>query len=333
MNVSPKQHSVVFLALPGVNMIDLGGPIQALSSCNELGLGDTIYDLTTASEFGGLLRSSSGLEVQTRALCELDPARIDSVIVPGGSLPGAPPESRAISNWLAKHHGSFSRVCSVCTGAFILASAGLLSGRRVATHWKWTRDLRTLYPDALVELEPIYIEDGPIWTSAGVSAGIDMTLALIARDQGKHVAMAVARSLVVYMTRSGGQAQFSIPLEAQSSADTVFGELNSWILENLSERLDTVDLAARAGMSERTFRRRYREVTGRSPMQAVDTFRLEAASQALVSGSRSIKQIARQVGCESESNLLRLFRRHYGLTPSEFRARFTPENTSTHSSG
>ena len=115
MNFCPKQHNVVFLALPGVNMIDLGGPIQAFSSCNELGLGGTTYELITASENGGLLRSSSGLEVQTRALSDLDPERIDSVIVPGGARPGAPPESRAISSWLAKHHGSFSRVCSVRT--------------------------------------------------------------------------------------------------------------------------------------------------------------------------------------------------------------------------
>ncbi|RWR48272.1 helix-turn-helix domain-containing protein [Sinirhodobacter ferrireducens] len=275
-----------------------------------------------------LLTQSHSAEEQARALSDLDPARIDSVIVPGGARPGAPPESRAISSWLAKHHGSFSQVCSVCTGAFILASAGLLSGRRVTTHWNWTNELRRRCPEALVGLDPIYIEDGPIWTPAGVSAGIDMTLALIARDQGRHVAMAVARSLVVYMTRSGGQAQFSAPLEAQGGADTVFGELNGWILENLSERLDLEGLAARAGMSERTFRRRYREITGRSPMQAVDLFRVEAASQALVSGSRSIKQIARQVGCASESNLLHLFRRHYGVTPSEFRARFTPKNTS-----
>ncbi len=305
-------------------MIDLGGPMQAFASCNAE-TRERRYDIVTASAAGGAVGSAPGLEIPTVGIGTLDPDSIGTLIVPGGGRLGQPPDDRRSVAWLAANGGRLRRLCSVCTGAFLLGDAGLLSGRRATTHWRWTTDLQRRCPDARIELDPIYIEDRGVWTSAGVSSGIDLALALIARDQGRSVAMAVARTLVVYMTRSGGQAQFSVPLRAQA-ADGVFGQLDGWILENLTAPLDVPTLAARMGMSERTFRRRYREATGRSPGQAVETFRLEAASQALSSGGLSIKQIARMVGCETEGNLLRLFRRHYGITPSEFRKRFAEDD-------
>lgn len=306
-------------------MIDLGGPMQVLSSSNDLDRGDTSYQLFTASASGGDVQTAPGLMLPTVSVAALDPCRIDTLIVPGGSAGSRPPRDPALSQWIGAHAQGIRRICSVCTGAFLLGPAGLLSGRRVTTHWRWTSELQRRFPDAHVEVDPIYINDGKLWTSAGVSAGIDLALALVARDRGKAAAMAVARNLVVYMTRSGGQAQFSVPLEAQSAPESSFADLDGWIMENLAASLNLESLAARVGMSERTFRRKYRAATGRTPMQTVEALRLEVASQALVSGSRSIKQIARMVGCESESNLLRLFRRHYGIAPQEFRQRFSEQ--------
>ncbi|MXN18560.1 helix-turn-helix domain-containing protein [Pseudooceanicola sp. GBMRC 2024] len=308
-------------------MIDLGGPMQAFASCNAEA-GQELYRLVTASARGGPLRTGPGLMVETVAADTLDPAAIGTLIVPGGSTTGRPPQDRPLSAWLAAHGPRVGRLCSVCTGAFLLGAAGLLSGRRAVTHWRWSGELQRRCPEARIELDPIFIEDHGLWTSAGVSSGIDLALALITRDHGRAMAMAVARTLVVYVTRDGGQAQFSVPLEAQSRADDSFAALDSWIMAHLGARLDLETLAARAGMSERTFRRRYRAATGRSPAQAVEAFRLEAAAQALASGPLSLKDIARQVGCDGESALLRLFRRHYGVTPSEYRRRFA-QTTST----
>lgn len=317
-----RPHLVVFLISEGVNMIDIGGPMQAFASCN-VEAREPRYEIVTASAAGGPVSSAPGLALPTVCIDTIDPDAIDTLIVPGGSRSGRPPDDGRSVAWLTANGGRAKRLCSVCTGAFLLGAAGFLSGRRATTHWRWTAELQRCCPDARIELDPIYVEDRGVWTSAGVSSGIDLALALISRDQGRALAMAVARSLVVYMTRSGGQAQFSVPLEAQAAADGAFAELDAWILANLASPLDVPALATRIGMSERNFRRRYREATGRSPGQAVEVFRLEAASQALSSGSRSIKQIARMVGCETEGNLLRLFRRHYGITPSEFRKRFS----------
>lgn len=299
--------------------------MQVFSTANDLARNGPLYEVVTASAHGGDVRAAPGLRLLTAPVDVLEPERIDTLVVPGGSDGGQPPEDRVLSHWIATHAAKIGRICSVCTGAFLLGPAGLLSGRRVATHWRWTSELQRRYPESQVELDPIFIEDGCVWTSAGVSAGIDLALALVAHDQGRATAMAVARNLVVYMTRSGGQAQFSVPLEAQSAHESTFAELHNWILENLASPLDLARLADQVGMSERTFRRKYREATGRTPMQTVEALRLEAASQALSSGSRSIKQIARMVGCQSESNLLRLFRRHYGVSPSEFQDRFSQQ--------
>lgn len=322
-------HVVAFLISPGVNMIDLGGPMQAFSTCNTLAKRGTLYEIITASAQGGAVQTAPGLMLPTTAIAQIDPSNIDTLVVPGGSNGGQPPENNELAHWISANSARIGRICSVCTGAFLLGQAGILSGRRVATHWRWAEELQRRYPEAHVELDPIYIEDKNVWTSAGVSAGIDLALALIARDQGRATAMAVARNLVVYITRSGGQAQFSVPLEAQSASGNTFADLEDWILNHLTMRLDIATLANRVGMSERSFRRKYHEATGRTPMRAVEAFRLEAASQSLISTMQSVKQIARAVGCETENNLLRLFRRHYGITPVEFRQRFSkqPENS------
>ena len=211
------------------------------------------------------------------------------------------------------------RPASVCTGAFLLAAAGLLDGRRAATHWAECERLARRHPRVRVESDPIFVEDEGVWTSAGVTAGIDLALALMERDVGRATALAVARRLVVFLKRPGGQAQFSAALALQASGS--FEELHAWMREHPSADLRVPALAARAGLSERTFARRYAAETGLTPARAVERVRVEAARAAL-GGPASLKVVARGCGFGSEETMRRGFLRVIGVGPSEYRRRF-----------
>ena len=213
------------------------------------------------------------------------------------------------------------RTTSVCTGAFVLGAAGLLDGRRATTHWTRCADLATRFPAVRVEPDPIYINDGPIWTSAGVTAGIDMTLALLEADLGRAVAATIARHLVVFAKRPGGQAQFSAGL-ALAGADDTFDRLHDWMKQNLRGRLTVPELAEQAGMSERSFLRHYRQVTGITPARAVERVRVEAARQALGETNLTLKRIARDCGFGSEETMRRGFLRILAVPPHAYRERF-----------
>ena len=214
-------------------------------------------------------------------------------------------------------------MASVCTGAFLLAASGLLDGCRVATHWTRCEELARKFPALTVESNPIFIQQGAVWTSAGVTAGIDLCLALVEEDLGRAVALEVARHLVVFLKRPGGQSQFSVTLSLQKG-DSRFAELHAWIAEHLTLDLTLATLAAQAGMSERSFVRHYRAETGQTPARAVELIRVETARRQLADSSASIKRIAVQCGFGCEETLRRSFLRVLSVTPQAYRERFSP---------
>jgi len=213
------------------------------------------------------------------------------------------------------------RVASVCTGAFLLAASHVLDGRRAATHWSVCADLARRFPAVHVESDPIFVNDGPVWTSAGVTAGIDLALALVEQDLGRTAALAVARYPVVFLKRPGGQAQFSATLSLQS-ADDKFGALHHWINAHLSDDISLPVLARQAGMSERSFSRHYQEATGLTPARAIERLRVEEARRLLSESGLPVKRISRRCGFGSEETMRRSFLRVLAATPQDYRARF-----------
>jgi transcriptional regulator GlxA family with amidase domain len=326
------------LAYEGANLIDLGGPMQAFEAANRMLRGTEVepedaaaqarevgaapYELLIASETGGPVVTGPGIAVVTRALAELD-MRIDTLIAPGGSPNGAPIMPPALVAFVAERAPGLRRLCSVCTGAFILAEAGVLDGLKVTTHWKWAKRLAAAYPTVTVDADPIFIRAGAIWTSAGVTAGMDLALALIEEDVGHRIAVEVARGLVMFMKRPGGQSQYSVPLSLQSGDDALFAELHGWMAANLDEDLRVERLAERVSMSPRNFARLYARRIGETPARAVEMMRLEAARRALEETDLPMKRIAAELGYGDEQNLRRVFQRRFGIGPAGYRDRFS----------
>lgn len=321
----PKTRRVVLLSHDQMNLLDLAGPLQALSTASKRfsGGGAALYETIVVSVDGGLVSTSAGLPIMTLPLSALDGIPIDTLIAPGGSKDNEMHAPPALVAWIAERAPSVRRLCSVCTGAFLLAATGRLDGRRVATHWDWAARLEKLHPAVRVDADSIYIQDGPIWTSAGVSAGIDLTLALIEEDHGHRVAIETARQLVMFIKRSGGQSQFSVPLAAQSDATGKFADLHAWIAANLATDLSVERLADQAGMAPRTFARAYVETHGRTPAKTVEAMRMEAASRALEETDLPLKSIAARAGYRNEQSLRRAFQRQLGISPIEYRERFS----------
>jgi transcriptional regulator GlxA family with amidase domain len=304
---------IVFPLYDGVNFLDVSGPLEAFwLAANDSDEPVPRYRLSTVSLTGGQVRTSSGLMIDTQRCDELGP--VDTVIVPGGGSPQSPKAPEDMVRWISEIAPQVRRLCSVCTGAFLLAAAGELDERRATTHWAAADLLRKRAPKVLVEDDRIYVDDGKIWTCAGVTAGIDLALALIEADYGYETAMDVARYLVVYMRRPGSQSQFSRPFSLQV-ADDSFAALHAWIRENLAQPLTVEQMAEVAGMSLRTFSRRYRDRTGRTPARAIAALRIEAAQNAIERGTSSLKRIARDYGFGDERNLRRAMQRESILWP------------------
>lgn len=325
----PGPLCVVLLAYDGMNLLDLAGPLQALATANrsaESGA-PARYDTIVASAQGGPIVTGSGLPVVTVAVSALANVAIDTLIAPGGCAGEEFEVTPALRDFIAARAGSVRRLCSVCTGAFLLAAAGQLDGRRVATHWAWLDKLKRRHPELEVDPDSIFIQDGNLWTSAGVSSGIDLALALIEQDYGSRVAIDAARHLVVFMKRAGGQSQFSVPLAAQTR-DHAFVELHAWMAANLGADLSVPQLAERANMAPRTFARIYAAKVGRTPAKTVELMRLEAACRALEETGLPLKSIALHVGYGDEQQLRRAFQRQFGTNPGTHRSRF-----STHLAG
>lgn len=324
---------VYLLAYPDVQLLDICGPLQVLASANlraqEQGLGTPYVMSVVAASAAGVM-SSAGLGLQTVPLPAPDQP-CDTLLVAGGRGVEAAMEDKTLQQWLLDHARQARRVASVCSGAFLLAATGLLDGRRVVTHWNSCQRLARCYPALRVEADPIFINDGRFWTSAGVTASIDLTLALVEADLGHALALAVARDLVVFLKRPGGQAQFSTVLSLQSSLQSRaqqnadrFSELHAWILENLTLDLSVSTLAAQAGMSERSFVRHYHAQTGNTPARAVEHLRVEAARRLLSDSSMPLKRVAARCGFGSEETLRRSFLRTLAVTPQAYRERFNP---------
>lgn len=316
---------IVLLAYEDMNLLDLSGPLQAFASAarRHSAGGPPLYELTVASAAGGLVASSAGLACMTVPIGSLEGSKIDTLLVAGGCAGEtyiAPP---VLVDWIRRRAPSVRRLASVCTGAFMLAATGLLDGRRVTTHWEWAERLRKLHPQVQVDQDKIYIRDGQVWSSAGVSAGIDLALALINDDYGHRIAIETARQMVVFMKRAGGQSQFSAPLAAQARGNGRFSDLHAWIAMNLQHDLRVERLAEQAKMSPRTFARSYASEVGCTPARAVETMRIEAARRALEETTLPLKAIAGNTGHGTEQNLRRAFQRLLGVSPGEYRQRFS----------
>jgi transcriptional regulator GlxA family with amidase domain len=325
MSPPNRPRRIVLLAYQDMNLLDLSGPMQAFASAarRHSAGGPPLYELIVASAEGGLVASSAGLACVTVPIASLDGSEIDTVLIAGGCAGDtyfAPP---ALVDWIRQRAPAVRRLASVCTGAFMLAATGLLDGRRVATHWEWAERLRKLHPQVLVDEDKIYIRDGYVWSSAGVSAGIDLALALINDDYGHRVAIETARQMVVFMKRSGGQSQFSAPLQAQARENGKFSDLHAWIAMNLHGDLRVERLAEQVNMSPRTFARHYASEVGCTPARTVETMRMEAARRALEETMLPLKAIADNTGHGTEQSLRRSFQRLLGVSPADYRQRFS----------
>lgn len=319
----PAVRVVEMLAFPLVQLLDVTGPFQVFASANDLVRqegGRPPYELRVVARGGAQVTASAGLKLSTAPLL-LTGAAVDTLIVAGGQGVDAAAADPAIIGWVMARAKRARRLASVCTGAFLLAAAGLLDGRRAATHWSYCAELARRFPNVRVESDPIFVRDGPVWSSAGVTAGIDLALALVEEDLGSALALAVARYLVVFMKRPGGQAQFSTALSLQA-ADDEFGALHEWIKNHLADDLPLPVLADRARMSERSFSRHYAEATGLTPARAIERLRVEAARRLLSSSALPVKRISQRCGFGSEETMRRSFQRLLAVTPQDYRARF-----------
>ena len=323
---APRRPLVLFVAFPGMCMLDMAGP-QTVFWCADRMMrqrGRPGYARHTVSVEGGTVPTLEGVPMLTESLPAFRPEDVDTIVVPGAPhIEQVLEHAQPLVDWLRAAAATVRRTTSVCSGAFVLAQAGLLDGKRAATHWALCDRLKERHPAVEIDREAIFVRQDGIWTSAGVTAGIDLALALVEADCGRDVALEVARELVVFVKRPGGHAQFSALLESQLRDGDKFEALHLWIADNLGSAGLTVDeLARRALMSPRNFSRVYRETTGRTPAKAVELFRLEAARRMLEDSSRNIDQIARECGFGDEGRLRQCFQRNLSESPSAYRERF-----------
>ena len=279
------------------------------------------YRTRVVSSTGGQVLASSGLSFGTTALRDVTEP-VDTLVVAGGRDMDEACADGELLGHVRRLAGSARRITSVCSGAFVLAAGGLLDGRRATTHWAECQQLATEYPQVSVEDDAIYVRDGDVWTSAGVTAGIDLALAMVADDHGARAAAAVARQLVVYLRRSGGQAQFSTMLAAQAAESEPVRELLTWLPDHLTDDLSVPALARRVHLSERQFSRVFKAEVGVTPSEQVERLRMEAACRLLETTSHAIDHIARACGFGAPETMNRAFRRRLDTTPGDHRRHF-----------
>ena len=320
-----RTRRVAMLAYPMAQVLDITGPLEVFARTSRwlgdhTGLRVPAYSVELVANRRGPLATSGGLQlVATRTYREL--GRVDTLLVAGGIGYEAALADAELLAWLRARARLVRRVGSICTGALVLAGAGLLDGRSATTHWGYCDRLARSAPRTRVEPDALYVQSGRVYTSAGVTAGMDMALAMVEQDWGKATALAVARELVMFVKRPGGQSQFSHFLEAQQRDDR-FGDLELWILEHLDADLSVEKLARRCNMSERHFARQFTARIGRPPAHHVARLRIDAARRRIEEGASRLKDVARQCGFGDEQGLRRAFRRSLGVTPQEYRQRF-----------
>lgn len=324
------QKHIVIVGFDGITSLDLSGPLEAFSSAtlsDSKGGPQPCYQVTIASIGAKTFQSVSGLRMT--ASCSLRSLRhLDTLIVPGGRGMRTSSSAATLAKWISSRAGSIRRIASVCTGIYGVAPTGLLNGRRVTTHWKYAADLAQRFPTLKVDADALYIRDDKFYTSAGVTAGIDLSLALIEADFGPQVALRVARELVVYMKRPGGQDQFSQPLKFQVASTSRFADLAVWILRNLDRNLSVDVLAERVNLCPRQFSRRFRAEFKDSPAAFVQRLRLDEARKRLSSSGCSVESVANSLGFNDPDGFRRAFVQHYGVAPHQYRSRFRTDSRS-----
>ncbi|EIM73598.1 AraC family transcriptional regulator [Nitratireductor aquibiodomus RA22] len=311
-------HRVGILLFPNYQLLDAAGPMAVFESV----VGDPTrsgYLVELLSAEGGGVTSSGGATLQTRSFS--DAGAFDTVLVCGGVGAVTEEIDEQTVRFLVRHFESGQRTGSVCTGAFLLAQAGCLRGKRVTTHWRYAGALAQRYPDVTVDADRIWVCDQSIWTSAGVSAGMDLAMAIVAEDHGASVARQIAQELVIYYRRPGGQSQFSALLE-KGEASGRFSDLLAWIRENIDARHSVESLAARAAMSPRHFSRTFLKETGVTPARAVEQIRLQIAREWVERGTHSLSHIASATGYGSTDRMRQSFLRSLGITPQSIRRVF-----------
>jgi transcriptional regulator GlxA family with amidase domain len=323
MEKAGATRRIVVLVVPPVEELDVVGPWEVFATANNAVRGKSRpYEIEMVTTGRALIfKGDSGLTLCADGRYNSVKGAIDTLIVPGGSGPQNVRDSSTL-RWVREAAGRVRRIASICTGAFLLAEAGLLDGRRATTHWMYTKKLALKCPRVTVEPDRIYVQDGRVYTSAGVTAGMDLALALVEEDFGSAVALQVARALVLFLRRPGGQAQFSSSLSLQASEYRPLRELQVWIAENLKLNLSVENLAARAAMSPRNFARVFARESGVTPAQFVQNLRVEASRRELETTAKGLEEIAAAVGFGSAEVMRRAFQRCVGTSPGSYRERF-----------
>lgn len=319
---APAIRHVGILGYEGVNGLDLVAPIEVFASANELNDGAApLYRVHVVGLDCGPFRSESGIGFTPDVTLAEAPA-FDTLIVPGGAGLRAPGACVRAAAWLKTRAPLTRRVASVCTGLYGLAETGLLDGLRVTTHWRFAADLARRYPALRMDANALFVREGRFYTAAGVTAGVDLALALVEEDHGPRLALAIARDLVVYFKRPGGQLQYSEPLQFQARAVDRFADLAAWLPSHLGADLSVEALARRANLSPRHFTRRFKEAFGVSPADYVESLRLDTARSRLGAPGQTIDSVAGAAGFNSADVFRRAFERRFGVAPSAYRRRF-----------
>ena len=318
----PKIRTVAWVAVPGVQLLDVSGPLDVFAEANAQA-GKEIYRLQLIAAAPGDIRSSSGVRlVPDGRITDAMDAPLDTLLVAGSPKAGEVRPNPRLIDWLQQRASTARRYGSICSGAFFLAAAGLLDGKRVTTHWAVAEQLAAAYPAIHVEADAIHIRDGRLRTAAGVTAGLDLALALVEEDLGRNVAMRVASQLVMFFKRPGGQMQFSRKGAAVPTGRSVLQEVQRWVAANPAQDHSVGTLAQRAGLSPRHFARLFQSEVGVTPAAFVEEARVAAARRRLESGQEPPKQVAALCGFANADTLRRAFMRHVGVTPADYRKRF-----------
>jgi transcriptional regulator GlxA family with amidase domain len=316
----PVERRVVIVTFDAGQILDVTGPLEVFSSATRF-LPGVRYRTQVVTTRGGPVRANCGLEFASSPIGDVVDS-VDTLVVAGGSGMDRAVADRELLDQIRRLAADARRVTSVCSGAFLLAAAGLLQGRRATTHWADCSQLEADYAEVAVDPDAIYVQDGNLWTSAGVTAGIDLALALVADDHGRQAAATVARQLVVYLQRSGGQTQYSTLLAGQAADTEPVRDLLSWLRDHLTEDLSLPALARRVSLSERQFTRVFKAQVGVTAADHVEAVRLESACRLLETTNRSIEQIAKSCGFGTPETMNRTFRRRLNTTPGDHRHHF-----------
>ncbi|HEX8613755.1 MAG TPA: helix-turn-helix domain-containing protein [Telluria sp.] len=324
-----KTIDIWLLVFPGFALLDATGPAQVFGSANDEARDAHLaqsYRIRMIAPGGGPVASSCGVTVLTEPLPAAGRNLAGSTLIVSGGhgieMAGDGANELAMSRWVMRAAGRVARCCAVCTGAFVLARAGLLDGRRAVTHWRDAALLQAQFPAIDVHDDAIYIKDGPLYTSAGIAAGMDLALSLVEEDQGRATGLAVAKRMVVFFKRPGGQRQFSSQLLAQADPQDVHAQLTDWLRPRLQQQIDVEQMAAACALSVRTLHRQLRQAAGLAPAQLLLRLRMEAACALLERPGMTVKRAASQSGFGSEYNLRRAFAAQLGVVPSDYQARF-----------